>query len=108
MQRSTLARKRNAGSVEDIRKRLWGTIERLCALSDAATDQGDTELFLRATNALLQASSVYARISQAAAVEARVSRLEVVYANGRPLGVDEARAELAKSLGLDPDELPAG
>lgn len=67
-------RLQRAGSVEDVRLRLWEAIE---AASDLVADgEKEDALRLRAVHAITQASTAYAKLTEAVEFEARLKTLE--------------------------------
>ena len=72
-------RKKNLGSVADVRRRLWQAVEAAAEIvSDPASDAG---LRLRAVHGLTQASGSYLKLVEADEFEARLAALEAQQKN---------------------------
>jgi len=70
---------RRAGTVDDVRLKLWNALLRVeNVLYD---DDSDASTVLKATHAMTQAASAYARIVEAGELEARLSELEAAFAS---------------------------
>lgn len=64
---------RRAGTVEDVRLKLWNALLRA---EDVLMDADDTATVLRAVHAMTQGAAAYARIVDAGELEARLAALE--------------------------------
>ncbi len=68
-----------AGSIDDLRVRLWESVE---AASDALED-ADVNVRLRACHAMTQAAGAYAKLVEACEFEARLAAVERQLDGGR-------------------------
>lgn len=71
-------RARKAGSIADVRRKMWQAI--ICAEAVLFNDGSDAATLLRAVHAITQASTAYARIIETGELEARLAALEAEYA----------------------------
>ena len=83
-------RARKAGTVEDVRVKLWNALLRV---ETVLLDTDDAAVVLRAAHAMTQGAAAYARITEAGELEARLCELEAAVATrgaAAPLSVARA------------------